>query len=217
MTETDATEAPRPASLAETLEAMFRPDDAEGPSLGALVERAGEKGFGLVFLVLSLPSALPVPAPGYSTPFGVAIVLLAFQMAAGREALWLPERLRRVRLRRSLAERLLGKAARFLRRLERFLHPRHRWVRSSAGRIAIGVLIAAMGSLMIFPIPLTNTAPAAVVFLVALGLSEEDGLATLAAFALGCAAAALYAGIVALLILRGPEAVEAVKDRLLGR
>ena len=39
-----------------------------------LLELAGKRVFGFLFVILSLPSALPVPAPGYSIPFGKAEV-----------------------------------------------------------------------------------------------------------------------------------------------
>jgi hypothetical protein len=41
---------------------------------------AGERTFGSLLVILSLPRALPVPTPGYSTPFGVLISLLAIQL-----------------------------------------------------------------------------------------------------------------------------------------
>jgi hypothetical protein len=41
---------------------------------------AGERTFGSLLVILSLPPALPIPTPGYSTPFGVLISLLAIQL-----------------------------------------------------------------------------------------------------------------------------------------
>nr|WP_277925479.1 exopolysaccharide biosynthesis protein [Anabaena catenula] len=54
---------------------------------------AGERIFGFLLVILSLPSALPVPAPGYSTPFGVLIFLLAIQLIAGAKTPWLPQKM----------------------------------------------------------------------------------------------------------------------------
>ncbi|MEM7792408.1 MAG: exopolysaccharide biosynthesis protein, partial [Verrucomicrobiota bacterium] len=64
------------------------------------------------------------------------------------------------------------------------------------------------------PIPLTNTFPAMVIFLIGIGLSEEDGLLAIAAFGVGLAAVALYAYIIYLLITQGPEAAGAIKDSI---
>ena len=54
--------------LGETLQRLLKADDERDLSIGEITRAVGEKGFGLLLIVLSLPSALPVPAPGYSTP-----------------------------------------------------------------------------------------------------------------------------------------------------
>ena len=69
-----------------------------------------------------------------------------------------------------------------------------------------------MSSLMILPIPLTNTFPAMVVFLIAVGLAEEDGLLAMGAFAIGCFAVLLYVAVVYIFLTQGPEAIDAIKD-----
>ena len=204
-------------SLAETLESLLATEQPEGPTIGELVKAVGEKGFGLLFLVLSLPSALPVPAPGYSTPFGIVIILLAAQMLLGRKTLWLPERLKQVRLKRSLAEKMIGAGARFLRKIEHLIKPRHQWATSRPGLAAIAVVIIFMAGLMVLPIPLTNTAPAMVIFILGVALTEEDGLLAAIAFAIGCLAVLLYAGIIYLFITQGPEAIEGIKDWIKAR
>lgn len=208
--------SPPHASLGDTLRRVLDSDHPGGPSIREIAETVGEKGFGLLLLVLALPSALPVPAPGYSTPFGIVIALVAAQMLAGREAVWLPRKLGDARIRPETARKLLRSAEGLLRRLERLVRPRHRWIRSRPGRCALSCVIGLMGGLMIFPIPLTNTAPAMVVFLIGVGLSEEDGLLALGAFAVGCLAVLLYAGVIYLLITRGPEAVAEIKEALRG-
>lgn len=198
--------------LGDSLEAILRTEKEGGPSIGEITEAVGEKGFGLVLMVLSLPSALPIPAPGYSTPFGIVIGLIALQMMLGRQTLWIPSRLKIVRIKPSLAQRMLGTAAKFLRKIERFIRPRQRWIRTRTGQAGLATIIFVMACLMILPIPLTNTFPAMVIFLIGIGLSEEDGLLAIAAFAVGLLAVALYAGIIYLLLTQGPEAIEGIKE-----
>lgn len=210
------TEAPtsQPESLAQTLERVLITPNELGPSIGEITAAVGEKGFGLVLLILALPSALPVPAPGYSTPFGIAITLVALQMLFGRSTLWLPKRLESTRIKPGLARKMLGAANKFLHFSERFIRPRQRWIRSKAGQAALAVVIIIMANLMILPIPLTNTAPAMVIFLIGIGLAEEDGLLAILAFALGCLAVALYAYIIYIVVSQGPEVIEGWKDWL---
>ena len=42
-----------------------------------------------------MPSALPIPAAGYSTLLSIPLFLIGFRILLGRDTLWLPERLRR--------------------------------------------------------------------------------------------------------------------------
>jgi hypothetical protein len=200
------------SSLAATLESTLASEHQHGPAIGEITRAVGEKGFGLLLIVLSLPSALPVPAPGYSTPFGIVIALIALQMLLGRQTVWLPSRLESIRIKPSLAQKMIGAASKFLRTIEHLIRPRQRWIRSRVGQSALAIVIVIMAVLMMLPIPLTNTAPAMVIFLVGIGLSEEDGLLAIGAFAIGCAAVLLYGYIIYLVASQGPEAVEGIKD-----
>ncbi len=82
-------------------------------TLGDIVSAVGDRGFGILFVLLSLPSALPVPAPGYSTPFGVVLFLLSLQLLAGRPVPWIPEWASRKVIRRSTADRMIRSTAAF--------------------------------------------------------------------------------------------------------
>lgn len=209
--ETDQTEKAH-ETLAQTLERVLATNDVRGPSIGELTLAVGEKGFGLLLVVLSLPSALPVPAPGYSTPFGIVIGLLAIQMIMGRSTVWLPNRLKGVRISPNVAGKMIGAATKFLKFIENFIRPRQRWIRSRGGQAGLASIVLIMACLMMLPIPLTNTFPAMVIFLIGVGLSEEDGLLALGAFAVGCAAVALYAGIIYIVATQGVEVIEHAKD-----
>jgi len=202
---------PPQISLAETLEQILASADTQGPSIGDMTHAVGEKGFGLLLLVLSLPSALPIPAPGYSTPFGIVIALIALQMLLGRQVLWLPVRLQRIRIKPSMAHKMIGAASKFLRTMEQVIRPRQHWIRSRVGQSGLAILILIMACLMMLPIPLTNTLPAMVIFLIGIGLSEDDGLLAIAAVVVGCAALALYGCILYLVVTQGPAAVERIK------
>jgi hypothetical protein len=156
-------------------EAMGSPQ--ESLRVEQILKLTGERSFGLFLVVLSLPSALPVPAPGYSTPFGVLIVLLAAQLAAGRTTPWLPERILQKPIRLKQFQRLVEAGIPWLQRIEKISRPR--WTPLCTTRLGqglLGTLISLMGLSMILPIPGTNTLPAIGVFVTAFGLMEEDGI-----------------------------------------
>jgi hypothetical protein len=200
--------------LSADLRSLLDNEDSAPLSVGRIADRVGTRGHGLLLVVLSLPSALPVPAPGYSMPFGLLLLLIALQMLAGRRTPALPARLRARTISARTAQRMITAASRALRAIEWAIRPRLRWIGSRPGQVLMGALVLAMATLMLIPIPLTNTAPAMVIFLIGIGLSEEDGLFALGACLAGILATALYAAFVVAFILYGPEVVEIVRGWL---
>ena len=202
-------------SLSAQLRAIVAGD--EEISLGTVLDQVGERGFGLLLLLLSLPSALPVPAPGYSVPFGIALAILAVQLIRGRTLPWFPKNIRRTVLPRKLMVTALGNGARFFRLLESLVRPRLRWITSRGGRVFIGAIVLTMAGLMMVPIPGTNTFPAFVVFLLGVALTEEDGLFGMGALVMGLGAVALYVGLIIAMIIYGPEVVTQLKDWIMAQ
>ena len=121
-----------------------------------ITKNVREKGFGLLLMILSLPSALPVPAPGYSTPFGLVIGFVAIQMILGSKEIWLPEKLGEKTIKQEVANKMIGASVGFIRKIEHFIRPRQKWMRSKLGQIALASAIIIMACLMILPIPLTT-------------------------------------------------------------
>ena len=150
-----------------------------------------EKGFGILLMIFSLPSALPVPAPGYSIPFGIVLALLASQMLAGRHTPWLPERMLKVSFSKGLLEKPVPAAVAFLSKTEVLVKPRLLVLTGRGMQMVPLLLVVLMSVFMMIPIPGTNTAPAMVVFMVGMGLSERDGLVLCLASLAGVGAAVL--------------------------
>lgn len=199
-------------TLSQSLQSILA-DAGGGPvSIRRISEGVGDRGFGILLVVLSLPSALPVPAPGYSTPFGILLAILSLQIIALRGNVWLPEKAFRREIPNGRAVKFFSAAQRFLARFEHFIRPRLRWIVRPAGRIGLGIVTLFMAVLMMFPIPLTNTLPAMVIFLIGVGLVEEDGLFALASFALGIVAVLFYAYVIYLLATYGVDGVVELKE-----
>ncbi|MEL7333773.1 MAG: exopolysaccharide biosynthesis protein, partial [Cyanobacteria bacterium J06560_2] len=180
-------------------------------------EIAGERTFGFLFVLLSLPSALPIPAPGYSTPFGVVMFLLAVQLIIGREQPWLPEKFRKKSFERSQVAGLIGKGIPWLQRIEKIARPRLTSVCTSrVGRLIIGGAIALMSISMMIPIPLTNTLPAIGIFVTGFGLLDDDGAISLGGLTICAVSAAATSTILYLIFRLGmagmEQAVDAAKE-----
>ncbi|MEM6886026.1 MAG: exopolysaccharide biosynthesis protein [Verrucomicrobiota bacterium] len=206
---------PTHRSLSDSLkELLALPGDRL--SVRTIADQVGDKGFGLMLAILSLPSALPVPAPGYSTPFGILLVLLGTQLLVGRPRPWLPERALRKEVSKEFAGKIFGAATQLLKWTERLIRPRMQWINSTAGRTFLGGIVIFMAALMILPIPMTNTFPAMVIFLIGVSLSEDDGLAAIFAFLIGLTAAAFYFYILYLLATLGVDGVLELKEWIKG-
>jgi len=166
----------RESSLSRDLERVVDAHVGEEILVGDFIREAGDKAFGVALLMLALPGALPVPAVGYGTPFGLGILLISLQMLTGRKTLWLPNRVLRLRLSREKTQANIRRASHFLKKFERLFHPRLSWIRGPIGKLWIGSILMCLSVLVILPLPLTNTAPSMVVFALALCQMEEDGL-----------------------------------------
>lgn len=203
-------------SLSDNLRRSLGENDGSDISLKRILENVDEQGFGLLLMVLSLPSALPIPAAGYSTPFGILFIVLGMQMLIGRHRPWLPEWAARRKMTRSFAEKAIGMAAKWLTKIEKLVHPRLKWISSPFGSRFLSFVVVVMAVLMTLPIPTTNTFPAAVIFLIGVGLSEKDGLFCLGACAIGVVAIAIYAVVIYILITQGMDGVLALKEWIKG-
>lgn len=173
---------------------------AERIPIERILKQTGERSFGVFLAILSFPSALPLPAPGYSTPFGLLIVLLAVQLAAGRTTPWLPQRLLQHSIHRQQLQRWVQRGIPWLRRIEKMARPRWTAVcRTRWGQGILGTLMGLMGISMIIPVPGTNTLPAMGVFVTAFGLMEEDGIlcsvGSLLCVAAGCLTTSILLGL----------------------
>ncbi|MGK0176518.1 MAG: hypothetical protein ACJAT5_000336 [Lentimonas sp.] len=198
-------------SLAESLQSILNKYE-KSPSIGELMEAVGDKGFGLLLVILSLPSALPIPALGYSTLFGICMAIIAVQIFIGRTQVQLPKRLKKIRIPLKLVKSITGFALHFLKRTEKLIKPRQRWIHSKLGHSVLSITIFVMALFMMFPIPGTNTLPAMAIFVIGISIAEEDGLIAILAVLLSILAAAFSGWLIYWFISEGPEKVEALTE-----
>ena len=196
---------------------FFEAEPPEQVSLVRILDIAGERIFGFLFVLLALPSALPVPAPGYSIPFGVVLLILALQLIIGRQRPWLPDRIRNHDIDLETVQAVLKTAVPWLQRIEKVSRPRFTYICTSLpGRVVIGVAIALMSISMMVPIPGTNTLPAIGIFVTGFGLLDDDGAISLAGLVLCACGAALTGAILVFGIAAVRAALEFLKNLVLG-
>jgi hypothetical protein len=149
------------------------------------------RAFGFTLLVFALPCSLPMP-PGIPTICGVALVIIALNLIAARQRLWLPRAIADKSVARADLQRLVERAVPYLERLERVCKPRLTIVTEPVGKILIGLVILVLGFIMILPIPfIGNIPPGWAATTIAIGMTERDGLIVLIGTAVSVVAVAL--------------------------
>ena len=206
------------AKLSKELNRFFFEEQRDNTvTLENVLDLAGERIFGFLFVILSLPSALPLPAPVISIPFGIIMIVLAVQLIIGRQEPWLPEKFAKRPIKLETAQKFVKAGIPFLQKIEAVSRPRLPFVCTTIpGKIIIGLAIALMSTFMMIPIPGTNTLPAIGIFVTGFGLLEDDGAISLAGLTICAIAAILIGSVFAALIWGGTSLIDQIKTILKG-
>ncbi|MGB5959694.1 MAG: exopolysaccharide biosynthesis protein [Coleofasciculaceae cyanobacterium] len=192
---------------------FFEEERSSKVTLNEVLEIAGERIFGFLFVILSLPSALPVPAPGYSTPFGLVLFLLAVQLIAGAKLPWLPAKVSNYAIELKQLQGVIKAGIPWLKRIELLSRPRLSYICTSLpGRVTLGIAIALMGISMMIPIPGTNTLPAIGIFVIGFGLMEDDGAISIGGLVLCLIGGILSISILGALFWGGTSLIDLIKS-----
>jgi hypothetical protein len=172
------TSEPRPAQekVSNQIERWLASDGDK--TLGALIDVFQEKSFALIFTLLLGAPALPLPTGGATHVFEIIAMLVALQLVAGRDRIWLPERWRKVDLGTGGGRtRFIKGLMKAIRWIERFSRPRLRFLFDHrASNTAFGLLVIAgsLGAFLAPPFSGLDTLPSLGVVLLSLGVVLED-------------------------------------------
>jgi hypothetical protein len=193
---------PIPERTSEALRELAYGDE-ERVTFAEVLLRLRHRALGFALLIFALPCCLPMP-PGIPTVCGVAIVIIALNLITARQRLWLPKAISSKSIARSDLQRIADRVAPYLERLERVCKPRLPIVTDTVGKILIGLVILVLGFIMILPIPLLgNMPPGFAASVIAIGMTERDGLIVLigtlvSAIAIAIASVATVAAVEAI-------------------
>lgn len=190
--------------LSEALERWLQ--GAGDKTLGSLIDLFEEKSFAVLFVLLLAVPALPLPTGGATHVLVVIAVLLALQLIAGRQEIWLPERWRKREMAGPTQERLLTALMKMIRRLERISKPRLRFLFDHrASNLVFGVLVIAgcVAAFVAPPFTGLDTLPSLAVVLLSLGVLLTDFAIVVAGVLVGVAGVTLE-------IVLGKAAIDAL-------
>jgi hypothetical protein len=183
--------------LSVIIEDVF--DTQKGPSTyGKVIDEIDQHGMAVILILFSLPSALPLPAAGYSTVLSIPLFIIGLRLLCGYHTLWMPTVWRDKPFRpEQFSRKVIDGMLRLIQFVERLTKPRLvSFARSHGIRMVLSVLIMALACSMFLPVPGTNTAPAFGIFLMGFALLEDDGAMLLIGMA-----ASLVALVISLAII----------------
>lgn len=180
-----------------------RLDQDRDVRLEDLLAAAGQQTYGLLILLLALPSLVPGVNVGAAPVGGAVVTAIGVQLARGVPHPWLPRGMRRMALHK-------GRIKSGLARLEAFLD---RFASRSAkqqplNQVWVGGLVAWTGLLLALPVPMPfgNVMPAALLCLLGAAILEQrPAWAWPAAF--GTLGVTVYFGLSFNLVVKGVSAL----------
>lgn len=148
-------------------------------SINEILEVLSGEGRALILIFLSLPFCQPIQIPGFSTLFGIVIVIIGLRMALGKKHIWLPKRILQKTISSEVVQKIVKKSLVLMNSIRRFAYPRLSWLCDHGIMQRVnGFLIVFLGAVLALPvpIPLTNIALGWPILFLSLGLLENDGV-----------------------------------------
>jgi hypothetical protein len=165
----------------ETLATLSAKKPEGKTSLKDIILEFHENGFALLMIFFSLPIAIPLPyPPGFTTLFGVPLILFSVQMILGYENIRLPQKIENYEINNSTLIMISGKTIPMLQKIEKYLKPRYGFANSVYCEQILGVISLICAISIAIPLPLTNSIPAWGITIMSLGLLKRDGLIIIA-------------------------------------
>lgn len=180
----------RPQRVSYLLDQLARTWPGERISLGDITRLLGDRGYGVLMLVLALPGALP----GISSIAAVPLALIALQLAIGLPRPWLPRFLADRSLSRADFSRMVERTLPYLAWIERLLRPRLTVLAGPVGERVMGLVCLALALLLTIPV-LFNLPLVVPIALMSLAVLERDGVLAAIGLLAGCLALGAVVGI----------------------
>lgn len=148
-------------------------------TVGKIVDSVDEGLFGIMLLIPSLIVVLPITfIPGISQICAAVVFLAAIHIFLGRQKLWLPVRVRNIRVCSRHIMPALCKMHHYAQKIDKLTKPRFSFFMNGIAQkiFAVTGIILAMTVIFFGFIPFISSACMGPVFFFALGICTGDGL-----------------------------------------
>ena len=145
-------------------------------TIGSLSEKLGDRGFGLILLIFAIPNAIPILIPGASAITGLPLIFLAAQLCLGRQKIWLPHFIAKREIKMGMLKKFVDIALPCLLKLEKISKPRVDLLTTPKFERIAGIIIVILAFLIALPIPFGNFPLGVAITILALAITEQDGM-----------------------------------------
>lgn len=162
--------------------------DKQPKTLRNLADKFAEKSFAVLFLLLMVIPALPLPTAGITHIFEVIAMLLAIELLAGRKSVWLPKKWHNLKLPAKLQTSALPLLIKLINKVEKYSRQRFSKTLNNQLTVRITGLIIFVLTVFAFlapPFSGLDTLPALGVVIISLAMIFEDFVLSIIGFLVG--------------------------------
>lgn len=175
----------------------------EEKTIGGLIDHFAEKSFAVLFLFLLAIPALPLPTGGVTHVFEIIAMLLALELIAGFDQIWLPKKWQALKLPKLLLRSTLPSLIKIIKKTETYSRPRLvGLLKNTVALRIIGITIFGLSLLAFIAPPFTglDTLPSLGVVFISLSLILEDFVLSIMGLTIGIIGFTLIYGLGRLII-----------------
>jgi hypothetical protein len=165
----------RHQSVSAMLRDVVEASRGENITIREIVEAFGDRAFGFMLILFSLPNCVPAP-PGVAGIVGTPVLIFGIQMMLGHTRPWLPAFILRRSISVATFRRVIDVAEPRLKKLEAYCRPRFTWAFGPLGDRLIGFFAFLVAVSVLIPFPGTNFPPSLALVIASVAVMEEDGI-----------------------------------------
>ena len=173
-------------SVSTVLREVVEASRGENITIREIVEAFGDRAFGFLLILFSLPNCVPAP-PGVAGIVGTPVLIFGIQMLLGHSRPWLPAFILRRSISVATFRRVIDVAEPRLKKLEAYCRPRYTWAFGPMGDRLIGLFAILVAISVLIPFPGTNFPPSLALVIASVAVMEEDGILLLGGLLVGLA------------------------------
>jgi hypothetical protein len=181
-------------SASKVLRAVIDTARGDTITIGEIIEAFGERAFGFVLILFSLPNCVPAP-PGIAGIVGTPVLIFGIQMMLGHKHPWLPGFIKRRSVSIAKFKRLIDIAEPKLQWVEGFCKPRLLQLFGPIGDRMVGLFAFLAALSVLIPFPGTNFPPSIALVIASIAIMEEDGYLLIVGYLIGLAGLAYTATV----------------------